>query len=86
MLKIKVCVHLGCADVGVPQQFLHATQVAARLKQVRCEAVAEQMRVDPLGQAGRFRSLFYPGLHAARADSRAFGAGKNRLLCGACDG
>src|SRR5512137_712318 len=51
VLEIKVGVHLGRADVGVAQQFLHRAQVARRFQQVRGERMAEQVGVDVLGQA-----------------------------------
>src|SRR3984957_16156885 len=37
VLKIKVGIDLGCANIRVTEQFLHAAQITARLEQVRGE-------------------------------------------------
>jgi hypothetical protein len=46
VLKIKVSVDLRCCDIGVAEQLLDATQVLARLEQVRGEGMSEQVRMD----------------------------------------
>ena len=46
VLKIKVSVDLRRGDIGVAEQLLDATQVLARLEQVRGEGMSEQVRMD----------------------------------------
>ena len=71
MLKIKVGIDLRRADVGMAEQFLDAAQVLAGFEQVGCEAVAEQVRVDPLRDAGDPGPVFDPAFDRARADTPA---------------
>ena len=50
-----VRIELGGAEVGVAEHLLHAAQVGAALEQVRCEGVAEQVRMDTPRFEPRFR-------------------------------
>ena len=71
MLKIKVGVDLCRADVGMAEQFLNAAQILAGLEQVGSEAVAEQVRVYPLRDAGVPGPVFDPALDRPWADAPA---------------
>ena len=51
VLEVQMRVDLGGGDVGVAEQFLHATQVTGRLEYVAGKAVAQQMRMHMLGHA-----------------------------------
>jgi len=52
VLEVKVRIDLGGRDTGVPEEFLDAAQIVARLKKVRREGVPEQVwrhvRIDTL--------------------------------------
>ena len=45
VLEIKVCINLGCADIGMAEQFLHGTEIVAGFEQMRRERMAEHMWV-----------------------------------------
>ena len=45
---VEVRVELRRGDVGVAQQLLHDAQVGTALQHVRCEAVAQRVRVQPV--------------------------------------
>ena len=80
MLEIKVCIDLSRGDIGVPQKFLHATQVVARFEQVGGERMPEQMWIDVGVDALSTRPVTDTGLHRARADASAAVADEQRLL------
>jgi len=58
-LLIDVGVNLGRGNIGVAKHFLDNAQIGAVAKQVRGEAVPEQMRINVLLQAGVARNLFH---------------------------
>src|SRR2546423_13306976 len=51
-----VRVELRRGEVRVPEHLLDAPQVGSALEQVRCEGVAKEVRVDPLGLEPGLRS------------------------------
>ena len=59
MLKIKVSVDLGCADIRMAEQFLHATQIAAGLQHVRSKTVPQCVAPCSFFDPGPFSSPFY---------------------------
>ncbi len=46
MLEVKVRIHLGSRDIGVPEQFLDAAEVMTGLEQMGGERMPEQMWED----------------------------------------
>ena len=69
--EIKVRVDLRRTDVGMPQEFLDAAQVAARLEQVRREGMAQQVRMHRHVEAARRRPAADAPLDRARAEAAA---------------
>jgi hypothetical protein len=51
-----VCVHLGGREIGVAEHLLDRAEVGAALEQMRCERVAQEVRVDPSGLEARLLS------------------------------
>src|SRR5512139_525768 len=86
VLEIKMGVHLGRADVGVAEQFLHRPQVARRLQQVRREGMPEQVRVHVLGQALQASPAGDAPLHDARPEAAAVHADEYCGLFHLCQG
>src|SRR5210317_1337185 len=84
VLEVKVSVDLGRGDVRVPQEFLHAAQVVARLEQVGGKGVPEQVRVDLGVDALAPRPVIHPRLYAAAAEARAPLAHEQGLFAGRC--
>src|SRR5204862_201921 len=68
------------ADVGVAEQFLHRAQVAARLQQVRREAVPQHVRVHMARHAGLDRAGAQPRAQLACGEPRAATADEQRRL------
>ena len=66
VLEIKMSINLGGADVGVAQEFLYGTQVAAGFQQMTGERMAEQVRMDALLYALGDAPALEPRLYAAR--------------------
>src|SRR5688500_20159577 len=69
--KIKVRVHLRSTDVRMSQEFLHAAQVAARLEQVRCEGMAQEVRMHGHVEVAARRPAADAALDRARAEPAA---------------
>jgi len=46
VLEIKVRINLGAADIGMPEQFLHAAKIVAGFEHMRRERMAKHMRVQ----------------------------------------
>ena len=69
MLKIKVCIDLGGADIGMPQQLLDAAQVVTRLEHVSGEGVTKQVRVDASVYALFLAPERDPGLYGTIAQA-----------------
>src|SRR5882672_2494859 len=46
VLEIKMRIDLGRGDISVPQELLHAPQIATRFKQMRGKRMPEEVRVD----------------------------------------
>lgn len=85
VLKIKVRVDLRRRDTRVAQQFLHGAQVAARLEQMRCERVAQHVRVNAQTRSLALRPSIETLLHGSRRNARAALRDENRLLIGPRD-
>ena len=71
MLEVQMRVDLGGRDAGVPEQFLHRAQVAARLQKMRCERVPQHVWVHAHGEATISRELPQAQLDGASADAAA---------------
>ena len=56
-LLIDMGVNLCCRYVGVAQHLLDDSQIRAVAEQMRCETVAEKVRIDVLFQSGPLRVL-----------------------------
>ena len=69
VLEVKVRIYLGRAYICVAQQFLDAAQIMARFKQMRCEGVPEQVRINPHIDALPPCPVADPGLHRAAAQA-----------------
>src|ERR1700729_2833004 len=80
MLEIEVGVHLGGADVGMPQELLDPAQIAAGLEQVRCEGVADHVRVYVNAQPLPARPQVAPQLHGPRREPPPAAAQEDRAL------
>jgi hypothetical protein len=80
MLKIKVGVDLGRADIGVAQEFLHRPEVATGLEQVGGEGMPQLMGMDAGRHAETARPLAHAGLNRAGAQATAEPADEQRLL------
>src|SRR5688572_6932977 len=85
VLEIKVRVDLGCTDVGVPQKFLHAPQVATRFQQVAGEGMSEQVRVHAHAEPPAPRPALDATLHGAWAEPPPVASHEDRSLVGRCD-
>ncbi len=46
VLKIKVCIDLGCTDIGVTEQFLYRTQVTTGFQQVAGKGMSQHVGVN----------------------------------------
>ena len=69
MLKIKVSIDLGRADVRMPEQLLDRPQITAGLHHMGCKAMAKQMRIDALWYAGLDGPVTHSVLNGARTDA-----------------
>jgi len=67
-----VCVDLCGCDVGVSEECLYGAEVGAVLKKVGREAVANDVRGDLAGDAGKRCVLFDNSLHAPRSEAEVF--------------
>ena len=75
LLVGEVRVDLRGGDIRVAEEFLHGAEVGAVYEEIGGEAVAEQVRVDVVGN---------PGLCCARGDEALDGArrdGADHLAC-----
>jgi hypothetical protein len=48
-------INLGCADISMPQQLLHSTNVVARLNHMRCKTMVKGMANGSLIDANLIR-------------------------------
>jgi hypothetical protein len=80
VLEIEVRIHLGGADVGVTQELLDPAQITAGLEQVRCEGVAEHVRVYVHAQTLAARPQVDPQLNGARREPPPATAHEHRAL------
>src|ERR1700739_5124386 len=80
VLEVKVGIDLGGRDVGVPEQLLHAAQLATRLEQVRGKGMAEEMRVDVPPESLAARPERHACLDGARSEPPAGAADEQRGL------
>ncbi len=69
VLEVKVRIYLGRAYIRVAQQLLDTAQIVARFKQMRCEGVPEQVRINPHIDALPPRPVADPGLYRAAAQA-----------------
>src|ERR1700722_6106233 len=76
MLEVEVRVDLGGADVRVPEQLLHAAQVAARLEQMAGEGMPEHMRMEVYAEPLPPRPPGDAQLHGPGAQSAGAPAGE----------
>ena len=60
VLEIQPGIDLGGADIGVAQQLLHGTQVAAALQQMAGKAVAQHVRVHRGAGTGQQAAALEP--------------------------
>src|SRR5262245_29545112 len=76
-------VDLRGTDIGVPEKFLHAAQVPARLEQVSGKGMTKQVRMGLDPDPGTTRPVIDPELHGARADALSVASyEKSRLVDG----
>ena len=72
VLKIKMGIDLGGGEVSMPQQLLHAAQIAARLQHMGGKGVAQLVRVymavQPLLNAPLGESLLYVACRLVRGE------------------
>lgn len=68
---VEVGVDLGGGDVGVAEEFLNHTQVGAAFEEVGGEGVAEEVRVDFVGESGLFGTLLDDLAHAVGGEGAA---------------
>src|SRR5690606_36371500 len=66
VLEVEVGIDLRGGDVGMPEQFLHAAQIAGRLQYMAGTGVPQQMRMHALPQALLLGQLAKAQLHRAR--------------------
>ena len=71
VLEVQVRVDLRRRYIGMAEEFLDAAQVVARLEDMGCEGVPEQVRVDVGVDALLLRPVLDARLHGARADTHA---------------
>src|ERR1700681_4421204 len=71
ILKIQMRVDLRGRNAGMTQHLLHRTQVATGLQDMRCERVAQHMRMHVAGESLFDATGFQPDLHCAWADGLA---------------
>ena len=70
-VPVNMCVNFCCSDRFVTQHTLYGAQVGASFKQVGGKGMAERVRTDILGDAGRFRQVFNHVKHLDAGDTIA---------------
>lgn len=71
-------VHLRGRDGGVPEQFLHHTNIGSALQQVRCETVAHGVRREVGAEPGGFGGFFEDEPGALASESAASSVDEER--------